>query len=150
MDFTYTQLGHVALLCNDMEEMMRFYLNKLEFRYAFTLYREGAPWLTYLKAPSGQFVELFYRTYDSQNRIGERSFEKFCLEVEDMAATLASLKEKGVEVYKGPVAQGRRMPIPNPDHKPAPCGSLCAFILDPEGNEIELQQFTPDSLQIKA
>lgn len=149
MDFAYTQLGHVALLCNDMDEMMRFYLNKLDFKYAFTLYREGTPWLTYLKAPSGQFVELFYRNYASENLATQRSFEKFCLEVKDMASTLLRLKEKGVKVYSGPVAQGKQMPIPNPDHKPAPCGSLCAFILDPEGNEIEFQQFTPDSLQIQ-
>lgn len=150
MDFKYTQLGHVALLCNNIEEMLRFYLNKLGFKYAFTLNRDGAPWLTYLKAPSGQFVELFYRTYDSENLAPERSFQKFCIEVENMADTLQELKEKGVDVYSGPVAKGSKMPIPNPEHKPAPCGSLCAFIRDPEGNEIEFQQFMPNSLQLKA
>jgi catechol-2,3-dioxygenase len=28
------------------------------------------------------------------------------------------------------------------------CGSLCAFIKDPEGNDIEIMQFTPDSMQL--
>lgn len=149
MSFKYTQLGHLALLCNDMEEMMRFYLNTLDFKYAFTLKKEGIPWLTYLKAPTGQFVELFYRTYESENAPKERSFHHFCLEVKDIAATIEKLKSRGVEIYQGPTSRGVKMPVPNPDHKPGMCGSLCAFIRDPEGNDIELMQFTPDSLQLK-
>lgn len=150
MDFQYTQLGHVALLCNNMDKMMRFYLNTLELKYAFTLERDGEAWLTFLKVPAtGQFVELFYRKYSSENQSDKRSFQKFCIEVEDMGSALLKLKQKGVEVYRGPVSKGILMEIPNPDMKPAPCGSLCAFILDPEGNEVEIQQFTPNSLQLK-
>lgn len=151
MSIHYTQLGHPALLCKDMEKMLDFYVNKLGLRQAFTLnHEDGSPWLTYVQIARGQFVELFYTSYPSDNRTAERSFHHFCIEVDDMAAALERLKERGVEIYSGPADNGRRMPVPNPDHRPGPCGTLCAFIRDPEGNDIELQQFTDKSLQLKA
>lgn len=150
MSIHYTQLGHPALLCNHMEETLKFYTQTLGFRQVFSLeHEDGTPWLTYVQIARGQFVELFYKNYASENRAKERSFHHFCVEVDDMAAVLANLHAKGVPVFCGPVDNGVRMPIPNPDHQPGLCGTLCAFIRDPEGNDIELQQFTKDSLQLK-
>lgn len=151
MAIHYTQLGHPALLCNDMPAMLDFYTKKLGFREVFSLKKDdGSMWLTYVQIARGQFVELFYTSYPSPNKTKERSFHHYCIEVDDMAAALAELKERGVEVYNGPVDNGKRMEVPNPDHKPGMCGTLCAFIRDPEGNDIEIQQFTDQSLQLKA
>lgn len=151
MSIQYVQLAHAAFLCKDVDIMYKFYTEVLGLEYAFTLnYDDGKPWLTYLKTPSGQFIELFYKGYECENKTKERSFHHFCLEVDDMPAVLQKLKDRGIEVFSGPPDLGRRMPIPNPDHQPGKCGSYCAFIRDPEGNDIEIQQFTPDSLQLKA
>ena len=151
MPIQYAQLGHVAYLCNDIDVMEKFYIEKLDFRFSFMLNRDdGSPWLKFLVAPSGQFLELFYANYPAKDNLaGQRSFQKFCLEVDDMAAAIQTLHERGVELYSGPVKFGRRMPVPNPDQKTALCGSYCAFLLDPEGNEVEIQQFTPNSLQLR-
>ncbi len=150
MAIHYTQLGHPAFLCNHMERTLEFYTKKLGFREAFSLkHEDGSMWLTYVQIAPGQFVELFHTPYPSSNQTKARSFHHFCIEVDDMAATIAMLKERGVDVYCGPVDGGRLMEVPNPNHKPGMCGTLCAFIRDPEGNDIELQQFTDRSLQLK-
>lgn len=57
----------------------------------------------------------------------------FCLQVEDLDAGVAQLSSPGVHVT------GR---------KTGNDGSLQAWIRDPDGNLIELQQYTPQSLQI--
>ncbi|MBC8537146.1 VOC family protein [Feifania hominis] len=150
MDIKYTFLGHPALLCNDIEAEKKFYIDVMGFEEAFTLFHDdGTPWLTYIEITDNQFLELFHTKYPSPNRTSERSFHHFCLEVDDMAATLEMLKSKGVTVYRGPVDNGRVMDVPNHDHQPGMCGTLCAFIRDPEGNDIELQQYTPCSMQIR-
>ena len=107
MSIHYTQLGHPALLCNHMEETLKFYTQTLGFRQVFSLeYEDGTPWLTYVQIARGQFVELFYKNYASENRAKERSFHHFCVEVDDMAAVLADLHAKGVPVFCGPVDNG--------------------------------------------
>lgn len=150
MSIKYTQIGHPAILCNKFAETLEFYTKKLGFKEAFTLYHEdGSPWLTYVQIRTGEFVELFHTTYTSPNKTKERSYHHFCIEVDDMAATLARLQEHGIEVFNGPVDGGNKMTIPNPDHAPGMCGTLCAFIRDPEGNDIELQEYTEKSMQLQ-
>jgi hypothetical protein len=40
------------------------------------------------------------------------------------------------------------MEEPYQDYPLGMCGSRCAFIRDPEGNDIELMQFTEKSMQL--
>lgn len=149
MAIKYTYLGHPALLCNDMDAMKIFYIEVMGFEEAFTLFFDnGEPWLTYIEITEGQFLELFYKKYPSPNKTKQRSFHHFCLEVNDMEKTLEMLHSKGVTVYNGPVDGQRVMEIPNKNMQPGMCGTLCAFIRDPEGNDIELQEYTKDSMQI--
>lgn len=149
MSVKYVQLGHPALLCNDYETTLDFYTKKLGFKHMFSLHHEdGSLWLTYLKVSKGQYIELFFSQYSSPNKTAERSFHHFCLEVDDISALMNQLKDKGVEVYRGPVDGGVKMELPAKDHNPGLCGSLCAFIRDPEGNDIELMQFTDKSKQL--
>ena len=151
MSIKYTHLGHPAMLCNRYDETLDFYTNKLGCIKLFDLYHDdGSLWLTYIKIARGQFVELFANKYAyDENKQKERSFEHFCIEVDDLPASIRFLKSNGVEVYWGPVDMGVKAEEPYEAHLPGKCGSLCAFIRDPEGNDIELMQFTENSLQLK-
>jgi len=59
-----------------------------------------------------------------------------CLGVDDIHATLAELKRRGLEIT-GEARQGAD-------------GNFQYWIADPDGNKIELMQLMPDSLQMKA
>jgi lactoylglutathione lyase len=149
MAIHYTHLGHVAVRCNDYEKMRDFYVNKLGFEELFHLDDEqGNLWLTYIRVAKGQYLELFPESYTGDNDARKRSHLHFCLEVDNMPAMIRVLEARGIPVHKGPVKDYPRMQEPYEDYPLGMCGSRCAFICDPEGNEIELMQFTEKSMQL--
>ncbi len=151
MPIKYTHLGHPAILCKHYDETLAFYVDKMGFEKKFSLYQDdGSLWLTYVEIAPGQFVELFPQDYPSANRTRERSFHHFCVEVDDYAAALEGLKERGVDIYWGPTEYtfGEKAESGFADREPGMCGSLCAFVRDPEGNDIEIMQFTDKSKQL--
>jgi catechol 2,3-dioxygenase-like lactoylglutathione lyase family enzyme len=79
------------------------------------------------------FIELFQG--DPQPTPGGVSYKHICLEVDDIQQTVAEMRERGVEV--GDITLGSDQ-------------SYQAWITDPDGNRIELHQFTDESLQVKA
>lgn len=147
MAIKYTSLGHVALFCKDYEKMVDFYVNKLHFEEKFHLNKEdGSLWLTYIHAGNGQYLELFPESYDGGNEFRKHSHTHFCFEVGNFARALEALIADGVTVYGGPEEPELKGPFDSKEL--GMCGSLCAFIRDPEGNWIEIMQFTPKSMQI--
>ena len=154
MAMNYTGLAHIALFCNDFEKMYDFYVNKLGGREVFYLNRDCMPqnkgdgrrWLTYVCFGKDQFIELFSDGYKGDNRFGTRSHVHFCLEVGNQVAALTSLEENGITIYRYP--EGPEMPKPFSEYPLGMCGTRCAFIHDPEGNWIEIQQFTPKNMQL--
>lgn len=147
MAIRYREMGHVALRCKDYGKMYDFYVNKLHLEEKFHLNNEdGSLWLTYIHAGNGQYLELFPDGYDGDNRFGTHSQVHFCFEVGNFAAALEAIAAEGITIYQGP-----EQPVLEPPYEkraPGMCGSLCAFIKDPEGNWIEIMQFTPKSMQI--
>ncbi len=144
-----TGIGHIGIRCNSLEETFEFYTKGLGGEKAFELCDEdGVPYLTYIAMPGGQFVELFHENYTGDNKPQKRSFVHICLEVEDFAKAVRQLQANGVKVTSG----GDGSPLleePFEERTPDRCGSLCAFVTDPEGNDVELMQFTENSKQIK-
>lgn len=163
-----TNTGHLAFNVRDMDRMLRFYCDTLGMKKKFTLKYgdiEGfirskieedvarkdelqneirkfeaireVPWLVYLELAERQYIELF-------NPLGEKApapnvaacygFQKVSLEVEDAAAAFAELVEKGV----------------TPDSEVHMTADFAyAFNLtDPEGNHIEIVQYTALSPQV--
>lgn len=147
MAIKYNALGHVALRCNHFDETYDFYVNKLHLEEKFRLNKDdGSLWLAYIHCGNGQYIELFPDSYDGDNRFATHSQVHFCLEVSDFRAALEMIAAEGITIYNGP-----EQPVLNPPYEKKPlgmCGSLCAFIQDPEGNYIEIMQFTPKSMQI--
>lgn len=150
MIISYHCLGHVCFYCKDYENMMNFYTGVLGFEKACDLNdHEGKLRLSYLKIGKEQFIELFNRGYETDNSLAHRSFGNVCLVVEDLQKTMLLLKDKGIVCYQSgseqslPVIQGEE------DSLKAKCGSLCAYIKDPEQNHVKLMELTLDSLQQK-
>lgn len=143
-------ITHCSFYCNDYEKMLHFYRNILELPAIFTLRNEdGTPWLTYLKVAERQFIELFNDHYEPSAKWGEYSFSHMSLLVADIFEAVRTLEAKGVLITKGPRAEGKFLRVPYIcDNEPGACGSMTAWIQDPEGNEIELMQYTPVSMQV--
>jgi lactoylglutathione lyase len=148
MSLNCVSLGHIALRCKDVDAMRSFYVGQLGCEELFHLDNDdGSLWLTYIRTAQGQYVELFPIDYKGKNDAREFSPHHFCFEVDDFVGYVKLLREKGVEVYDGPYLYHGVMGAPEARAK-GMCGSLCAFIKDPEGNDIEIMEFTPDSMQI--
>ena len=58
------------------------------------------------------------------------------------------LDTKGIKLYNSPTWQNDLVTDPL-DVGKQQCGSLAFYIHDPEGNEIEIVQYTADSRQLK-
>lgn len=127
-----TGLAHVCFIVSDLEKSMAFYQDVLGLTPAFDFVNEeGKRYGYYLHLGERTFIELF------SGQLAERAegqpFRHICLEVNDIQATAAAIRAKGVEVTE--IKTGK-------DH------SYQAWITDPDGNRIELHHYTPESKQI--
>jgi catechol 2,3-dioxygenase-like lactoylglutathione lyase family enzyme len=132
------KIGHTAYNVSDMDKSMHFYCDILGFKYLFQLKDENKkPWINYLKISEGQFIELFYngvKTADIDTR-SALGYNHLCLEVDDIKATLAEFKTKGLALDIE-IMQGADL-------------NYQAWAHDPDGNRIEFMQFHPDAPQLK-
>jgi len=123
-------LAHVCLGVSDVERALAFYRDQLGFRPAYDFVNDKGEKI-------GQCLHLGGRTFLEFFRSGQApppgpSHRHFCLEVDDIQAAVAELKRRGVEV--GDIGKGSDR-------------SCQAWLADPDGNRIELQQYTPESKQ---
>jgi lactoylglutathione lyase len=128
------RFNHVALRVRDVARSLAFYEGVLGFREAFRVYHPGGRLgLIYVQFGPDQFVELF------EGGDGARQpdpppdgsgYLHFCLTVEDLPATLAHLRQKGMEV--GAPRTGTS-------------GATIYFIEDPDGNKVELAEMNDRS-----
>ncbi len=124
-------MNHVGIAVERFDEALAFYTQKMGFREAFTLRDEkGQPTLSYVQVSRDTFVEL-----QPVNANRPAGLTHFGLHVQDIAATVATLKQRGVTVEE-PRA-GRE-------------DSKVANATGPGGIRIEIFQFGPESLQGKA
>lgn len=133
-----TGLGHVAFRITDLEKSLDFYCQKLGFKEAFRLEREGeySPWIVYIQVAPNHFIELFPGAHGENTSRGPVGYNHFCLVVDDLQATLRDLAARGLTIEDGP-KQGL-------DH------NWQYWINDPDGNAIELMQIVPESPQAAA
>ena len=154
MAISYRALAHVAIRAKRYDVMYDFYVNKLGGREVFHLNHDCRPesegnegiWLTYIGFGKGQYIELFNEGYKGENAFGTTSFAAVCLAAGNMAQAMKTLEAQGIPIYDRP--NGRRLQAPFSQYGPDECGTLSAYVSDPEGNWIEIQQFRPASLQI--
>ena len=152
-------LSHVTFTCKDFPAMRSFYrdtlgmkelfllpyneiiLNGFEVAYDITGLKPGDLWISYMQVAPRQFVELFNLPHNGENDSRNVGFHHFSLQVENIVEAAQELDAKGVKLYNGPTWQNN--PVnPQDVAKQEQQGSFSFFIHDPEGNEIEIIQYT--------
>lgn len=133
-----TGIGHTALLVRDMEASSRFYSQILGFNKAFSLADdEGKPWIEYFRIGNNQFIELFYRKDEPDNdHVRRVGYQHVCYEVDDIRKTEEEIKSRGGTIDRPP--------------KLGKDGNYQMWVVDPDGNRIELMQIAPTSAHARA
>jgi len=136
------QLAHLCLYTDRLEEMRRFYGETLGLRFAFPL-NDGAgkAFGLYFDAGNSTFIEIFDRQGaqamwgGAEARI-ERgtAFRHLCFEVTGLDHLRTQLRARGVDVTEPKVGMDL---------------SRQAWISDPDGNRIELMEYTAQSSQLR-
>ncbi|MCB0116816.1 MAG: VOC family protein [Caldilineaceae bacterium] len=126
-----TDLGHTAFRCHDLDKSLAFYA-LLGLHESFRLYRDdGDLMLIYLHVGGDRFLELFPNGPEPTEPKG--SFMHVCLVSDDLAADVEHLRANGVSIWR--------------ELKEGKDGNLQAWVLDPDGNPIELMQLVEHSPQ---
>ena len=135
------QLAHLNFVTNDLSKIIDFYVNKLDLKVKFTLDNDkGQPFGYYFECGNSTFLEFFDQKMAAEVwggkveelNIGTR-YRHFCLEVTGLDEYCKTLKSRGVDVTDI---------ITGMDY------SRQAWITDPDGNQIELMEYGPSSLQL--
>jgi len=126
-----TGIAHACFTVRDLKAAEAFYTDKLGLDSAFDFINDkGEKFGVYLHAGARTFIELF------QGELAEpakgQSFRHVCFEVDDIKATVAELRSRGVDVTD---------PKLGSDH------SWQAWLSDVDGNRIELHAYTAESQQ---
>lgn len=127
-------LGHPAFACHDLDASLAFYA-KLGIEESFRLlHDDGSLMLVYLHVAGDRFIELFPGGPAPEERSDKQSFMHICLAVDDLERTVEDLRANGVTIDIEP-----KMGL---DY------NMQAWIADPDGNKIELMQYSERSPQL--
>ena len=135
------KLAHLNFVTNDLEKIIDFYVNKLGMNVKFTLNnKDGKPFGYYFACGDTTFLEFFDQAMAAEVWDGEvveltigTRYKHFCLEVTGLDNFCEKLKSKGVEVSEISLGMDN---------------SRQAWMVDPDGNSIELMEYGPSSLQL--
>jgi lactoylglutathione lyase len=131
-----TGIAHAAFAVSDLERTLDFYCHGLGLREAFRLHHDdGTVWIVYVQIRGLDFIE-FFPEHGRAASTPAPSYRHLALDVDDMGATLTDLASRGIRPERPPV-QGKD-------------GNWQAWLVDPDGNRIELMQVMPDSPQAEA
>lgn len=137
------RLAHLCFQTNRFGEMTAFYRDVLGLPNKFSLrLPDGRIFGHYFTIGDTSFMELFDTagacemwggTPGPRGPQSGSSFQHFCLEVKGIESVRRGIIDSGCDVTG--VTKGMD-------------GSLQAWIKDPDGNDIELMEYTKDSLQL--
>jgi catechol 2,3-dioxygenase-like lactoylglutathione lyase family enzyme len=135
------RLAHLCLLTNDLDRLVAFYRDGLGLAVKFRFHAaDGSVFGAYVSAGDSTFVEFFDQALaakqwggDTGPLVAGNRYQHLCLEVTGLADFRAALLARGVSV--GEIRGGMD-------------GSLQAWLADPDGNRIELMEYTHRSAQL--
>lgn len=126
-----TGLAHLCFTVKDLDASIAFYRDVLGLTPAFDFTDErGRRFGAYLRLGGRSFLELFKA--DAVRPADGQAYQHCCLEVDDINKTVADLRERGVEVTAVTLGSDQ---------------TWQAWLTDPDGNRIELHQYTAESWQ---
>jgi len=119
------RLSHVALYCEDIRAMERFYADTLNLKRV-RVFNEGKDDEFFIMGRDAFRIELFKKRYDIRNDLG--SLKHFAVEIPSMESLLALVKRKNIPIEKfiDYSTEGETFKI--------------CFIKDPENNVIEFME----------
>lgn len=124
-------LAHVCLYANDLERSLKFYCDALGLKRHFDFFKNGRLFGFYLQIAPGQFIEIFQN--DAASEIQSKRYHHFCFEVDDIDELRERLMKHGFEVGL------KKLGCDN---------SWQCWCKDPDGMDIEFQQYTEKSSQL--
>ena len=135
------QLAHLNFVTNDLSKIIDFYINKLGMQVKFKLNnKQGEPFGYYFECGHITFLEFFDQAMATEMWGGKvvelmagTRYKHFCLEVTGLEKFCNELRNRGVTVTE--ISMGMD-------------NSLQAWVTDPDGNQIELMEYGPSSLQL--
>ncbi len=117
----------ITIHVKNMEESLTFYKEKLGFVEVRRIDHIEGMLMVFLRDEESGLIELIENSNKStQDEAIKESVVSFCLSVTNLKQTINELKNKGIEMDKGPFE--------------VPSGETIAFLKDPNGVEIELIQ----------
>ncbi|MGH8047240.1 MAG: VOC family protein [Chthoniobacterales bacterium] len=136
------KLAHACIETNDLSRAKAFYADVLGLPVQFTFRNDrGEIFGHYFACGDTTFVEVFDHALKVRQWGGEISplnssgrVTHLCLEVDDLPGTKSALEARGAKI--GPILEGFD-------------GSMQAWLSDPDGNPIELMEYTARSLQLR-
>ena len=133
-------IAHIALNPLDMDKTVKFLDNVFGWKKVFELHHDnGDPWIVYMKICKGHFLELFYDGLNDRDYafdFKKTGYNHLCVTVGDIRKTLQDIYDKGY------------IDSPEPDIEKSLNKNL--WLYDPDGNGIELQEYVPESVQMKS
>ena len=135
------KLAHLCFITNDLDRLVAFYRDGLGLEVKFRFHAaDGSVFGAYVACGDTTFVEFFDQHLSAKQWGGNLApltpgsrFGHLCFEVSGLAAYRETLLGRGVSV--GEIRGGMD-------------GSLQAWLSDPDGNRIELMEYTHHSAQL--
>jgi len=135
------QLAHLCFHTDHIEQMVKFYRDGLNLPIKFTLNTDDGELMGYyFDCGNASFIEIFDQALAIKQWGGQVQalkpgglYKHFCLEVNGLEETRRALLARGILVSEIRVGM---------DH------SRQAWIADPDGNAIELMEYTHASRQL--
>jgi lactoylglutathione lyase len=124
-------IAHACFIVNDLDISIQFYCGILGMKTAFDYVNdEGKRFGAYLHAGERNFLELFERSHG--NRAENQSYQHLSLEVTDIRKMVENIRAGGIETSE--IGRGKDR-------------SWGVKFQDPDGNIVELQEYTEESKQ---
>jgi catechol 2,3-dioxygenase-like lactoylglutathione lyase family enzyme len=125
-------MNHVGIRVPNMEEAIEYYTQKMGYRVAFRANNpQGQLQLAYLHVSQNTFLELGQASAQAP-----AGFTHYGLQVENVMAAADMFGQRGLEVEDV--------------RRSGPTGAMLSNIIDPYMGRIELVEYTPESLHLKA
>jgi lactoylglutathione lyase len=133
------RLGHLAIRARDIEKTAAFYRDVVGLQEAFRMQDPSGTALgsVHLFFAPGQFLEIFPGGTETRPNGRETiGLHHFCIEVDDAAKTLETLRVKGAPI--------------DTELKTGYSRCIQFWTHDPDGNALEFMELPPDCLQAEA
>ncbi len=140
------KLSHIGLLVKDLEATRKFYCDLLGYEEIFHHDINGQSFMYYLKNKDDEYLEIFDKAHGAAG-FPPQNVQHFTYLVDDIREAGRYFQENGYKVWYLPSSSGQEAPVPFEPRVGIDKSCVC-FIVDPDGNEIEFMQYTPESYQL--